>query len=152
MRKTAREDGGHAVFPGESVTGSAFVRDRLGISPRVVVDARDRVAAPLLECVMHRGRLLTFEGKSWRPKEAAERLAKHSRVPRIHPTVRRRAGSYDTEALGDRAGVGLCGRGWPTYRRGSLPFSSYHRPRRLGRGAGIRRPDFGATRRVARAG
>jgi hypothetical protein len=29
---------------------------------------------------MHRGHLLKFEGKSWRLKEAAERLAKRARA------------------------------------------------------------------------
>ncbi len=37
------------------------------------------VVTPLLDRVMHRGHLLKFEGKSWRLKEAAERLAKRSR-------------------------------------------------------------------------
>lgn len=34
------------------------------------------VVSPLLDRIMHRGHLLKFEGKSWRLKEAAERLAK----------------------------------------------------------------------------
>lgn len=34
------------------------------------------VVAPLLDRLMHHGHLLKFEGKSWRLKEAAERLAK----------------------------------------------------------------------------
>jgi DNA replication protein DnaC len=38
------------------------------------------VVTPLLDRVMHRGHLLKFEGKSWRLKEAAERLAKRSRA------------------------------------------------------------------------
>jgi DNA replication protein DnaC len=38
------------------------------------------VVTPLLDRVMHRGHLLKFEGKSWRLKEAAERLAKRARV------------------------------------------------------------------------
>ena len=33
------------------------------------------VVAPLLDRLMHHGHLLKFEGKSWRLKEAAERLA-----------------------------------------------------------------------------
>ncbi len=37
------------------------------------------VVTPLLDRVMHRGHLLKFEGKSWRLKEAAERLAKRAR-------------------------------------------------------------------------
>jgi len=36
------------------------------------------VVAPLLDRLMHHGHLLKFEGKSWRLKEAATRLAKHS--------------------------------------------------------------------------
>ncbi|HVH62388.1 MAG TPA: IS21-like element helper ATPase IstB [Candidatus Dormibacteraeota bacterium] len=36
------------------------------------------VVAPLLDRIMHRGNLLKFEGKSWRLKEAAERLAKRA--------------------------------------------------------------------------
>jgi DNA replication protein DnaC len=34
------------------------------------------VVAPLLDRLMHHGNLLKFEGKSWRLKEAAARLAK----------------------------------------------------------------------------
>jgi DNA replication protein DnaC len=36
------------------------------------------VVAPLLDRLMHRGNLLKFEGKSWRLKEATERLAKRA--------------------------------------------------------------------------
>lgn len=36
------------------------------------------VVAPLLDRIMHHGRLLKFEGKSYRLKEAAERLTKHA--------------------------------------------------------------------------
>jgi len=36
------------------------------------------VVAPLLDRIMHHGRLLKFEGKSYRLKEAAERLAKRA--------------------------------------------------------------------------
>ncbi len=36
------------------------------------------IVTPLLDRLMHRGRLLKFEGKSWRLKEAAERVAKRS--------------------------------------------------------------------------
>ena len=35
------------------------------------------VVAPLLDRLMHHGHLLKFEGKSWRLKEAAERVAKN---------------------------------------------------------------------------
>jgi DNA replication protein DnaC len=34
------------------------------------------VVAPLLDRLMHHGHLLKFEGKSWRLKEAAARIAK----------------------------------------------------------------------------
>lgn len=34
------------------------------------------VLAPLLDRIMHHGHLLKFEGKSWRLREAAARLAK----------------------------------------------------------------------------
>jgi DNA replication protein DnaC len=37
------------------------------------------VVTPLLDRLMHKGHLLKFEGKSWRLKEASERLAKRSR-------------------------------------------------------------------------
>ena len=46
--------------------------------PRLLGDVV--VVTPLLDRVMHRGHLLKFEGKSWRLKEAAERLAKRSRA------------------------------------------------------------------------
>ena len=36
------------------------------------------VVAPLLDRLMHRGNLLKFEGKSWRLKEAAERVARRA--------------------------------------------------------------------------
>lgn len=36
------------------------------------------VVAPLLDRIMHHGHLLKFEGKSWRLKESAERLAKRA--------------------------------------------------------------------------
>lgn len=36
------------------------------------------VVAPLLDRLMHHGHLLRFEGKSWRLKEAAERVAKEA--------------------------------------------------------------------------
>lgn len=36
------------------------------------------VVTPLLDRLMHRGQLLKFEGKSWRLKEAAERVAKRA--------------------------------------------------------------------------
>ena len=38
------------------------------------------VVTPLLDRLMHKGHLLKFEGKSWRLKEASERLAKRSRT------------------------------------------------------------------------
>jgi DNA replication protein DnaC len=38
------------------------------------------VVAPLLDRLMHHGRLLKFDGRSWRLKEAAERLAKNAAV------------------------------------------------------------------------
>lgn len=36
------------------------------------------VVAPLLDRLVHHGHLLKFEGRSWRLKEAAERLAAHT--------------------------------------------------------------------------
>jgi len=36
------------------------------------------VVAPLLDRLMHHGHMLKFEGKSWRLKEAAERVARQS--------------------------------------------------------------------------
>ncbi len=36
------------------------------------------VVTPLLDRLMHHGHLLKFEGKSWRLKEAASRIAKHA--------------------------------------------------------------------------
>jgi DNA replication protein DnaC len=36
------------------------------------------IAGPLLDRLMHHGHLLKFDGKSWRLKEAASRVAKHS--------------------------------------------------------------------------
>ena len=36
------------------------------------------IATPLLDRIMHHGHLLNFEGKSWRLREAASRLAKRS--------------------------------------------------------------------------
>ena len=36
------------------------------------------VVTPLLDRLMHHGHLLKFEGKSWRLKEAAARIAKHA--------------------------------------------------------------------------
>ena len=38
------------------------------------------VVTPLLDRLMHHGHLLTFDGKSWRLKEAAARAAKHKPV------------------------------------------------------------------------
>jgi DNA replication protein DnaC len=37
------------------------------------------VVAPLLDRLMHHGHLLKFDGRSWRLKEATERVAKHAR-------------------------------------------------------------------------
>ena len=42
------------------------------------------VVAPLLDRLMHHGHLLKFEGKSWRLKEAAARVAKRG-VPFVPP-------------------------------------------------------------------
>ncbi len=39
------------------------------------------VVTPLLDRLLHHGHLLKFEGKSWRLKEAAARLAKQSKAP-----------------------------------------------------------------------
>jgi len=36
------------------------------------------VVAPLLDRLMHHGHMLKFDGKSWRLKEAAERMARQS--------------------------------------------------------------------------
>jgi DNA replication protein DnaC len=36
------------------------------------------VVAPLLDRLMHHGHLLKFEGRSWRLKEAAARVAKQT--------------------------------------------------------------------------
>lgn len=36
------------------------------------------VVAPLLDRLMHHGHMLKFDGKSWRLKEASERMAKHA--------------------------------------------------------------------------
>ena len=44
--------------------------------PRLLGDAV--VVTPLLDRIMHRGHLLKFDGKSWRLKEAAERVAKRA--------------------------------------------------------------------------
>jgi DNA replication protein DnaC len=44
--------------------------------PKLLGDAV--VVTPLLDRLMHRGHLLKFEGKSWRLKEAAERVAKRA--------------------------------------------------------------------------
>ena len=47
------------------------------------------VAAPLLDRIIHHGHLLKFEGKSWRMKEAAERLAKRAATAQSSPVRRR---------------------------------------------------------------
>ncbi len=44
--------------------------------PKLLGDAI--VVTPLLDRIMHRGHLLKFDGKSWRLKEAAERVAKRA--------------------------------------------------------------------------
>ena len=44
--------------------------------PRLLGDVV--VVTPLLDRLMHHGHLLKFEGKSWRLKEAASRIAKHA--------------------------------------------------------------------------
>ena len=44
--------------------------------PRLLGDVV--VVTPLLDRLMHHGHLLKFEGKSWRLKEAANRIAKHA--------------------------------------------------------------------------
>jgi DNA replication protein DnaC len=36
------------------------------------------LVAPVLDRLMHHGHLLKFDGRSWRLKEAAERVAKHA--------------------------------------------------------------------------
>ena len=46
------------------------------------------VVTPLLDRLMHHGHLLKFEGKSWRLKEAAARIAKRSsstKAPSVPP-------------------------------------------------------------------
>jgi IstB-like ATP binding protein len=49
------------------------------------------LVAPVLDRLTHHGHLLKFDGRSWRLKEAAERVAKHavsaqsSRVPSRQP-------------------------------------------------------------------
>lgn len=44
--------------------------------PKLLGDAV--VVTPLLDRLMHRGHLLKFDSKSWRLKEAAERVAKRA--------------------------------------------------------------------------
>jgi len=39
------------------------------------------VVTPLLDRLMHHGHLLKFDGKSWRLKEAAARVAKRASGP-----------------------------------------------------------------------
>jgi DNA replication protein DnaC len=39
------------------------------------------VVTPLLDRLLHHGHLLKFEGKSWRLREAAARLAKQTKIP-----------------------------------------------------------------------
>jgi DNA replication protein DnaC len=52
------------------ITSNRYIEDW----PKLLGDAV--VVTPLLDRLMHRGHLLKFEGKSWRLKEAAERVAK----------------------------------------------------------------------------
>lgn len=54
------------------ITSNRYVEDW----PKLLNDAV--VVTPLLDRLMHRGHLLKFEGKSWRLKEAAERVAKRA--------------------------------------------------------------------------
>jgi len=42
-------------------------------------DLRHRIVTPLLDRLLHHGHLLKLEGKSWRLKESAARLAKAAR-------------------------------------------------------------------------
>jgi len=57
---------------------STIITSNRGIDdwPRLLGDVV--VVTPLLDRLMHRGHLLKFEGKSWRLKEAAERVAKRA--------------------------------------------------------------------------
>ena len=50
------------------------------------------IVAPLIDRLMHHGHLLKFDGKSWRLKEAAARIAKAS-VARV--------GEFDQATVGD---------------------------------------------------
>lgn len=54
------------------ITSNRYIEDW----PKLLGDAV--VVTPLLDRLMHRGHLLKFEGKSWRLKEAAERVAKRA--------------------------------------------------------------------------
>ncbi len=54
------------------VTSNRLIDDWAALLGDVVV------VAPLLDRLMHHGHLLRFDGKSWRLKEAAERLAKNA--------------------------------------------------------------------------
>jgi DNA replication protein DnaC len=57
---------------------STIITSNRGIDdwPRLLGDVV--VVTPLLDRLMHKGHLLKFEGKSWRLKEAAERVAKRA--------------------------------------------------------------------------
>lgn len=57
---------------------STVISSNRGIDdwPRLLGDVV--VVTPLLDRLMHRGHLLKFDGKSWRLKEAAERVAKRA--------------------------------------------------------------------------
>lgn len=63
-----------------SVAEGSAVHARLGYPESNTSDGIDDpvvvVVTPLLDRLMHHGHLLKFEGKSWRLKEAAARVAK----------------------------------------------------------------------------
>lgn len=58
------------------------------------------VVAPLLDRIMHHGRLLRFEGKSYRLKEAAERLAKRATAGNHPPSRCCQVGDFDPATSG----------------------------------------------------
>jgi DNA replication protein DnaC len=69
------------------ITSSRVVEDWAKLLGDVVV------VTPLLDRLMHHGHLLKFEGKSWRLKEAAARLARRGpRRPRMPPSRRQPGG------------------------------------------------------------
>ena len=59
-------------MPTRSITSNRSIDDWAKLLGDVVV------VAPLLDRLMHHGHLLKFQGKSWRLKESAERLAKNA--------------------------------------------------------------------------